>query len=87
MNSRELGGVKAFQCLQDRNTVSDLLSGESYTYNKTFNEDCSTAEVYNNIARDLVTGVMEGINGTLFACKFSPFSCYAPPFHDFNNVN
>lgn len=69
MNDRERGNVKAFQCQADRNAVSDLQSGETYTYDKTFDESSNTSDVYTHIAKDIVTGVMNGINGTVFACK------------------
>jgi hypothetical protein len=76
LNEREKnsGQDKIFQV--DRNTVSQIYHGQPvenqvYNYDKVFDESASTREVYSHIAKDIVTGVLNGINGTIFACKFS----------------
>ena len=56
------------------NTVSQVFNGQAvdnqtYSYDKVFSETCSTREIYSNIALQIVKGVMDGINGTIFACK------------------
>ena len=38
-----------------------------FTFDKTFNETVSTGEVYDSVAKDIVTSVVTGLNGTIFA--------------------
>jgi len=38
-----------------------------FTYDKTFGEDCSTATVYEKVAKNIVQSVCTGLNGTIFA--------------------
>jgi centromeric protein E len=40
---------------------------ESYSYDQVFNPEATTAQVYSNVASDIVKGVVGGINGTIFA--------------------
>jgi len=74
LNERELtGGQQAvFQCLPGQNAVAQLkegqpLEGQTYYYDKVFNGQATTAEVYTHIARNAVKNVVNGINGTIFA--------------------
>lgn len=76
LNEREKnsGQDKIFQV--DRNTVSQIYHGQPvenqvYSYDKVFDESASTREVYSHIAKDIVSGVLSGINGTIFACKIT----------------
>ena len=76
LNEREIsnGQDKIFRCINDRNAISQvkdsqLVEGQTYHYDKVFDERSSTVEVYSHIGRDIVQGVMNGINGTIFACK------------------
>jgi centromeric protein E len=38
-----------------------------FTFDKTFGEDCTTKEVYNSVAKGIVSSVCAGLNGTIFA--------------------
>jgi centromeric protein E len=76
LNDREKSGgqEKIFQCQAERNTVTQVYHGQpvenqTYQYDKVFDEAASTHQVYSHIAKDIVKGVMNGINGTIFACK------------------
>jgi hypothetical protein len=42
---------------------------QTYYYDKVFDEAESTANVYQYTGKEIVKGVAEGINGTIFACK------------------
>eukprot|EP01041_Mallomonas_annulata_P002987 gene2987-5859_t len=75
LNSREInsGQASVFQCLPEYNSITQQnkdgqpIEGQFYQYDKVFNEESSTDEVYSYIAKDIVTGVAHGINGTIFA--------------------
>lgn len=74
LNERELSGGQeaAFKCLKDYNAVAQLkdqqvMDGQTYYYDKVFDEKSTTAQVYAHIARDTVKNVVNGINGTIFA--------------------
>ena len=76
LNEREKNGgqEKIFQV--DRNSVSQIHHGQpvenqTYSYDKVFDENATTREVYSHIAKDVVSGVLNGINGTIFACENS----------------
>lgn len=46
----------------------DRIAGRTYfNYDKTFGEEVKTIEVYNDIAKPIVTSVVNGLNGTIFA--------------------
>lgn len=77
LNERERnsGQEKIFQV--DGNSVSHMNHGqpvETFSYDKVFDETISTEKVYAHIAKDIVAGVLKGINGTIFACKRN--SCF-----------
>jgi centromeric protein E len=38
-----------------------------FTYDQTFGEDASTADVYDNVAKDIVSSAVSGLNGTILA--------------------
>ena len=76
LNERELnnGQDKIFKCFKERNAISQVkenqpVEGQTYFYDKVFDESSTTVEVYTHIGKDIVNGVMNGINGTIFACK------------------
>lgn len=77
MNEREInsGQSKLFCCDSENNSIAQLksdgqpLEGQLYYYDKVFDGNASTDEVYTHIAKDIVSGVVRGINGTIFACK------------------
>jgi centromeric protein E len=44
------------------------VTGRNYfTFDKTFGEDVSTKQVYDSVAKNIVTSVVSGLNGTIFA--------------------
>ena len=74
LNEREITGGQSvsFQALVGQNAVAQLrdgmpMEGQTYLYDKVFDEKATTAEVYTHIARDAVKNVANGINGTIFA--------------------
>lgn len=77
LNERELAGGQQmlFQCMTHINAVAQMrdgapVDGQMYHFDKVFDEKSSTSDVYSHIGRNIVQGVMNGINGTIFACKF-----------------
>lgn len=80
MNDREISGgqEKIFSCHEEVNAVQQVkgdqsVEGQTYYYDKVFDCNATTAEVYNGIAKDIVQGVVKGINGTIFACKYQHY--------------
>eukprot|EP01038_Epipyxis_sp_PR26KG_P017583 gene17583-24419_t len=74
MNDRENGQRKAFACVENNpNAIVQLkvdgtpADGSMFYYDKVFQETSNTTDVYASIAKDLVCGVTNGINGTIFA--------------------
>jgi centromeric protein E len=48
--------------------VADRVTGRSFfNYDKTFNEETETAQVYDSVCKNIVTSVVNGLNGTIFA--------------------
>lgn len=48
--------------------LPERISGRTFfTFDKTFNETVSTGEVYDCVAKDIVSSVVSGLNGTIFA--------------------
>lgn len=77
LNDRELacGQDAVFRCSSTDNRISQLkenqvVEGQTYSYDKVFNEKATTAEVYTHVGRDAVKNVAAGINGTIFACMY-----------------
>jgi hypothetical protein len=75
LNEKELnsGQEMIFKCQTSYNAISQLkdgqpLEGQTFYYDKVFDENSRTSDVYTHIGRDIVAGVMGGINGTIFAC-------------------
>lgn len=76
LNEREItsGQENIFKCVTDQNAIvqmkdGQIVEGVSYAYDKVFNGTASTNEVYSHIAEDIVEKVVQGVNGTIFACK------------------
>eukprot|EP01042_Synura_sphagnicola_P009343 gene9343-11995_t len=74
LNDRELtsGQQKLFQCVPSTNAVAQMrdnapVDGQVYYFDKVFDERSSTGDVYAHIGKNIVQGVMNGINGTIFA--------------------
>jgi hypothetical protein len=51
------------------NNDNQPIEGQIYSYDKIFDDESSTADVYQYVAKDVVRNVVHGINGTIFACK------------------
>jgi centromeric protein E len=48
--------------------LSDRVTGRTFfTFDKTFGEDVNTVQVYDNVAKPIVSSVVSGLNGTIFA--------------------
>ena len=76
LNDREIssGQEKIFNCVKQSNSICQLkdgqpLEGQTYYYDKVFDGSSITQDVYSSVAKDIVKGVVHGINGTIFACK------------------
>ena len=79
LNAKEVaaGQDKAFKCISTStyNAVTQLtkdghpVKGQMYYYDKVFDEQANTGDVYSHIGKDVVKGVLNGINGTIFACE------------------
>jgi len=78
LNDSETSNNRVWKVLQKYNSIiqtmstnkspNDRLNGRtSFSYDKTFDEDVSTKEVYDSIARGILQSVMNGLNGTIFA--------------------
>ena len=76
LNEREKrdGQEACFKCIADQNAVVQLrdgkeIEGQYHQYDRAFDESSTTDEVYDYVGKDLVAGVVNGISGTIFACK------------------
>ncbi len=77
LNDREKnsGQEALFKCL-NQNSIGQLKDGREidhnsiYQYDRVFDETSSTEGVYDFVAKEVVSGVANGINGTIFACNF-----------------
>lgn len=79
LNEREIssGQQSIFRCLPNTNTICQFkegstipVDGQVYNYDKVFDESANTDAVYEHTGKSIVSGVANGINGTVFACKF-----------------
>jgi hypothetical protein len=77
LNEKEkaAGQEATFKCIANQNAIVQLkdgkeLDGQMYQYDQVFDDTATTESVYSYIGRDIVQGVANGINGTVFACKF-----------------
>lgn len=55
------------QTTPEGNPLPDTKGSSFFTYDRIFDEDSSTQEVYEGVARDLVHSVVRGMNSTIFA--------------------
>lgn len=76
LNEREVssGQQPIFRCLPQSNTIYQVkdgtpVEGQTYNYDKVFDETSTTDAVYDYSGQAIVKGVANGINGTIFACK------------------
>lgn len=74
LNERELkdGQEKAFRAQISNNSIAQLrdnqvLEGQVYYYDKIFDDQANTSNIYDYVAKDIVQGVIGGINGCIFA--------------------
>lgn len=58
--------MHAFQTATDGNPLPDA-KGTFFTYDRIFDEDSSTQQVYEGVAQEIVHSVVRGLNGTIFA--------------------
>jgi hypothetical protein len=69
----------AFQCIPKYNQIGQLkdgqlMRGQTFDFDRVFDEHSTTNQIYTASARKLVANVVNGINGTIFACKI--FICF-----------
>jgi len=74
LNEREKTSGQEKIFASNNNSVSQTCHGQpienqTYNYDRVFNENATTAEVYDATARNIVKNVLGGINGCIFACK------------------
>lgn len=56
------------QTTSDGKPLPERVTGRTFfTFDKTFGEGSSTLDVYNDTAKNIVSSVMNGLNGTIFA--------------------
>ena len=55
------------QTSPDGNPLPDTKGSTFFTYDRIFDENSTTEEVYVGVARDIVHSVVRGLNGTIFA--------------------
>lgn len=55
------------QTSPDGNPLPDTKGSTFFTYDRIFDENSTTQEVYEGVARDIVHSVVRGLNGTIFA--------------------
>lgn len=78
LNKNESSHRRVWKVLPKYNSVAqttlegkplpDRVTGRNFfTFDKTFGEECTTQEVYNNVAKNIVGSVCSGLNGTIFA--------------------
>lgn len=68
------GQGAAFQCIPKYNQIGQLkdgqlMRGQTFDFDRVYDEQSTTNQIYTASARSLVMNVMNGINGTIFACK------------------
>ena len=66
------GQEKVFICDSEANSIvqtKDNQPVEGWSFDKVFDDTSSTEGVYTHVAKNIVEGVVRGINGTIFACK------------------
>ncbi|KAK3124052.1 hypothetical protein QOZ80_8AG0639790 [Eleusine coracana subsp. coracana] len=73
LNSREAGDSSDWECISPttvmfRNTVPErAMFPTAYTYDRVFGPSCSTRQVYEEGAKEVVLSVVSGINSSIFA--------------------
>lgn len=56
------------QTTDDGKPLSERVTGRTFfTFDKVFGEDADTPQVYESVAKGIVTSVVSGLNGTIFA--------------------
>lgn len=56
------------QTTRDGKPLQERVMGRNFfTFDKTFGEDANTARVYSDVAKGIVSSVVNGLNGTIFA--------------------
>ena len=52
------------------------IEGQVHHYDKVFDGKASTNDVYQYVGTNIVKGVVNGVNGTIFACKCLSINLY-----------
>lgn len=56
------------QTTRDGKPLSERVTGRTFfTFDKTFGEETNNRQVYDGVAKNIVTSVVDGLNGTIFA--------------------
>ena len=74
LNDREVrdGQGTIYQCQTTTNSIAQINQSadvQPYFYDKVFDEKATTIDLHDYVAKDIVSDVVRGINGTIFACK------------------
>lgn len=73
LNEREKNGKQSKVFQVDGNSVSQIYPNgqvvETSYFDKVFDENVNNDAVYAHTAKGIVSGVLKGINGTIFACE------------------
>lgn len=87
LNEREMKErqEKIFRCQNEYNAVSQVkddqpIEGQTNYFDKVFDEKSINKDVYGYLGKEIVNGVVSGINGTIFACKCS----FSPLFFEYS---
>jgi centromeric protein E len=78
INNEESEGRRAWSVVQNLNSITqttsdgkhlpDRANGRTFfTFDKTFGEDSTTTQIYNDVASKIVSSAVSGLNGTIFA--------------------
>ena len=78
LNNKEADGRRVWRVLQKFNSITqttpdgkplpDRANGKTFfTFDKTFGEDSTTTQVYNDVVHGIVSSAVSGLNGTIFA--------------------
>ena len=75
LNERELksGSAPVFKCLTNERVAlmnekdGNPIERDTYQYDKVFDSKANTVNIYDHVGRNLVEGVVTGINATIFA--------------------
>ena len=78
LNNKEADGRRVWRSVQEINSITqttpegeplpDRTVGKTFfTFDKTFGEDSTTTQVYNDVVSGIISSAVSGLNGTIFA--------------------